>query len=81
MDIHNVSQGLNVCSRYGGKHDSNSCRCTEEECFYCKKTSHIMRVCRKKAKPNKTQVRKRMGEYSTNNVACVQTQLVYLKAH
>ena len=60
-DIHKVSQGLNDCFRCGGKHDSNSCRFKEEECFYCKKKGHTMRVCRKKAKSNKTQVKKRMG--------------------
>ena len=70
-DIHQISQGViksNDCFRCGGKHNPNSCRFKEAECFYCKKKGHMMRVCRKKAKSNTTSVRKMMGEYATNNV-------------
>ena len=40
----------NNCYRCGGKHSSSNCRFKDATCHYCKKTGHIARVCRTKAK-------------------------------
>ena len=36
------------CYRCGGNHDPNSCAFRNKECFYCKNTGHMAKMCRKK---------------------------------
>ena len=38
------------CYRCGGKHSPNDCRFKDVTCHFCKKTGHIAKVCRSKAK-------------------------------
>ena len=47
-----VSQGGNAfnnnkfCDRCGGNHHEQTCKYTNEQCHWCKKTGHIIRMCR-----------------------------------